>query len=432
LYGESPDLVAQRLADTINAHHSRQTHRIDYDPHWLWRGGFKANASGPSVTLPLFPAAYVLAGTETGLGIPDPPLSLTCSYNDRKDEIKLNWINPPERYDYILVNYCWTDFDHLGTYRLPGTTSKYIFENAKAREMDLNDMDFRVIGVRNNIPSNASYIHVSNKGHCQAETHTIPFTNGIAPNWSLWTTGVEPKKGAFEEGEKYPRMPGYTPNWSLVTKHFYQVINAPAKGVANGIYRKFLGLTPEHTYRLTACLSTLDMDSIQADWSFSLHATHNGAGRKDLTAQQLAGSAALPDGKRGPQAGRIASYHKGKTTKAAYDIVFSGDKAASEVEDASHITLPADANEITVWVRFSCSDPKGKVGFSGVKLEDITANPNIVSPEGVVNTERQAEIDLLRGEEQELKRHAEIELLQREEKALQRDFEREQEKAKQK
>jgi hypothetical protein len=69
---------------------------------------------------------------------------------------------------------------------------------------------------------------------------------------------------------------------------------------------------------------------------------------------------------------------------------------------SSHIILPADMNEITIWVRFSCSDPSGKVGFSGVKLEDITAIDKVPTPEKIIEIERQAELNLSRREESAL------------------------------
>ncbi|GAI80678.1 unnamed protein product [marine sediment metagenome] len=50
-----------------------------------------------------------------------------------------------------------------------------------------------------------------------------------------------------------------------------------------GVKRKFLGLTPGHTYRVSARLNTLEMDSGQGDWSVSLHAAYNPPGGADLT-----------------------------------------------------------------------------------------------------------------------------------------------------
>ena len=201
----------------------------------------------------------------------------------------------------------------------------------------------------NAIPPGITPIHVTGNGYCQEETYAIPFFGGITPNWAAWSTGAELDNAAIQQGDKYGNLtadlPAYCPR-GLLSKPFFQLIKAPPEGVAHGVRRKFLSLTQGHTYRLTACLTTLDMDSAKADRPFSLHAapTPNG---KDLSAEQLAGLAALPDGQRGPESGRIAFYGPGSTTQRDFALVFSG-KDAPGGFNSSHITLPAGADTITV------------------------------------------------------------------------------------
>jgi hypothetical protein len=389
--GELANSVTQRIADVINEHNFRQTQRVQYDPHWLWVGGFQAKASGSTLILPLGPSSYILCGTETGLGIPKPPLFLSCSYHENDNNVVLRWINPPEKYDFILVKGYWTDFDKMVTKRISGTSTRFVIETGKG--INIDDLDFRVIGFRDNIPSNAAAIHVCR--YSQEELYGIPFTNGVAPNWASWSTSEKIEKTSFEQGQKDSFVRFGTPAKAFLTKPFYQIIKAPSQGAAHGVYRKFLGLSPGHIYRLTACLNTLDMDSVKGDWSFSLCATNNGPEGKDLTDQQLAGLAALPNGRSGPQAGRIASYSHSKTTKGDFSIVFSDANSAAGPQ-SSHITLPAGADTITVWVRFICSDPEGKISFSGVKLEDISANPNPKSMEQIKEQEFKEEANLIR------------------------------------
>jgi hypothetical protein len=344
---------------------------------------------------------YALAGTETGLGIPKPPVSLSCSYDAEKDEVVLRWTNPAGGYELIWINIDWTSFEHELIRRVPGTSTSFIIDRKKI-PVDVNDMDLRVIGFRNNIPSNVAVIHVS--GHSQEELYGIPYTNGIAPNWTAWSSAAETDRDVFEQAEKYPNMQGgYNAALGLLTKPFYQVIKAPRGGGAHGIYRKFLGLTPGHTYRLTACLTTLDMDSVKGNWSVSLCAAPGAPDGKDLTVQQLAGSAPLPDRRSGLEAGRIASYGPGNTTRGAYELVFSGENGGSPEQTSSNITLPAGVDTITVWVRFRCSDPTGKVGFSGVKLEDISAISNPKSPEQIMQEENEHEMRLMKWIERNLR-----------------------------
>jgi len=385
--GELAESVANRLADAINASHAAYRRKSSKE-HILWVGGYQATASKGTLILGGGIDAYTLAGTETGLGIAPPPLFLTCSYDETSDKVLIQWVNPEEVYDFILVQCYWTDFDHHFSKRVGGPSTSFVIDR-KQIPVNIDDFNVLVIGFRDDIPSNAGAIHL--RGHCQEETYGIPFAEGVAPNWTALSTAAKVDKTAFEQGDKYTDLPLYNLAKALLTKTFFQVIKAPGLGTTHGVYRKFLGLTPGHTYRLTACLTTLEMDSVKEDWSFSLHAAHNGMDGKDLTIQQLAGLAPLPDGTSGPKASRIASYSKGNTTKGDFSIVLSGVGPQN-----SHITLPAGSDTITVWLRFSCSDPKGKVGFSGVKLEDISANPNPKSPEQIKEEEFEEEVRLIK------------------------------------
>ncbi len=391
--GESSESVAHRLSDAVNAQHSIGPESPEFlAERRLWVGGYQASASGSILRLPGAPDDYILAGTESGLGIPNPPLSLSCSYDEENDKVMLRWINPPTGYDFILAKCFWTDLDHVRTERVIGTSTSFTIGRKKV-PLNVEDMDFRVFGFRENIPSNAAAIHAS--AHCQKELYGIPFTQGIAPNWTLWSTAAKVDEAAFEEGKRYTDLPVYyNPAKVLHTKPYYQIIKAPPKGVVHGVYRKFLGLMPGHTYRLTACLTTLDMDSVKGDWALSFHATATPNG-KDLSTEQLAGLTALPDGQRGPEVGRIAFYGPANTTTGDFALVFSGKDAPGGFE-SSHITLPPGVDTITVWVRFNCSDPNGKVGFSGVKLEDLTAIKNPKSPAEIIAEENAAEVELLK------------------------------------
>ena len=393
--GESAESIAQSLADTINGLHAaiNLEHRLRFHPDRLWIGGYQARASGPNLVLPGAAEDYMLAGTERGLGIPKPPLSLSCSYDQENDKVMLRWINPPGGYDFIIVHCYWTNRLNLFSDRALGTSTTFTADR-KNVPLDVNDLDVSLTAFRDNIPSNAAAIHVTGNGHCQGETYGIPFTCGIAPNWTAWTTSGKTDITAVEQEEKYDDLSVFNPVRGFLTKPYYQVIKVPPNGVLHGVYRKFLGLTPGHTYRLTACLSTLDMDSAKGDWSLSLHAAPTTSG-KDLSVEQLAGLGALPDGRRGPEVGRIAFYGPGNTTRGDSALVFSGKDAPGGFQ-SSHITLPAGVDTITLWVRFSCSDPNGKVGFSGVKLEDLTEIKNPKSPAEVIAEENAAEIDLLK------------------------------------
>lgn len=369
---------------------------------------------------------FLLAGTEAGLGIPKPPHSLSCSYNKSARTIEVKWINPQDecQYDSVYLKWRYSDVRWRDTPLqgggkiIQGPPNHYtILIPAEVAEVGNLDLDIWLMGLRhgnqveefrfplgkNAIPSNVTAIHVTDNGYCQEETYGIPFSASIAPNWAAWSTSAKVDKTGFEQGDKHAGVRRWQPVRALFAKPYYQILKAPAQGLVHGVYRKFLGLTPGHTYRLTACLSTLDMDNVENDWSFSLHAAQNTPDGKDLTDKQLAGLAVLPDGKSGPQAGRIKSFSKGNTTKGTFELAFSGDKDTDGAQ-STHITLPPGVDTITVWVRFKCSNPKGKVGFSGVKLEDITAIANPKSPAEIRDEETEEEIKLMKWIEKQQKK----------------------------
>jgi hypothetical protein len=251
-------------------------------------------------------------------------------------------------------------------------------------------------------------MHLTYNLYCQEEVYGIPFAAGIAPNWQAWGTAEKLQNSAFEQGMRYGEILSNKPFRTLLTLPYYQIINSPDKGDTHGIYRKFLGLRPGHTYRLTACVSTLEMNSMKEDWSFSIHAAPT---QGDLTAQQMAGRDPLPY-PGSPSKDWMMAYYDPNQTTLGFDFAITNytrirkdvlNSSQSMPEDANqvvvpNITLPSDVNEITVWTRFQCDDPAGKVGFSGLRLEDITSMENVMSPGEMIKLEYQREQEFLKQE----------------------------------
>ncbi len=299
---------------------------------------------------------YMTAGTETGLGIPQPPHSLTANYDPNLKKIALKWINPsPDVYDSIRVRFHWSNYDHSGGDGLVGNSESYVIDLDKL-PVNTSDLDILVIGVRNDIPSNAAAIHINN--NIQEELYGIPFTAGIAPNWQSWSldkeNAIEPQMGIKSQLARIKGQP-YNPIKKPQDKPFYQIINTGDKGGTGGVFRKFIGLTPGNTYRLSARLSILEADPNDKDWSYSLHAIADRLGIKKLTEDQMAGFAPLPNGGSGPQAGRLKVLD---STTRKYE------------ECLSDITLPEDSNSITVWLRLTGKSAIA-VGFDWIRLEDL-------------------------------------------------------------
>jgi hypothetical protein len=357
--GESAETAIKRLADVIE-----DTNPFDWVITPISDRKFKekivTSSGGELKGLVGGCGGYMTAGTETGLGIPQPPHSLTASYDPNLKKLKLKWINPSlDAYDSIRVRFHWSNYDHSSGDSLSGNSESYVRDLSQKR-MDMNDLDILVIGVRNDIPSNAAAVHVSK--NIQEELYGIPFTAGIAPNWQLWSldkeNAIEAQMGIKSQLARIKGQP-YNPIKKPQDKPFYQIIRTGEKGGTGGIFRKFIGLTVGNTYRLSVRLSTLKAEPSEKDWSYSLHAIADKSGIEKLTEDQMSGFAELSDGKKGLDAGRIVSYESAKSTENRFIT-----------DSSTDITLPDDSNSITVWLRLNGKNTKG-VSFDWIRLEDL-------------------------------------------------------------
>ncbi len=366
--GESAELVARRLAEYIDENNP-------FEWGGFQRGQKRITAEGGTLR-GLAGSQYVFSGTETGLGIPMPPYSLTCTVDTKETLLLLSWENPPGAYDNIAIVYNWTNFYHTGSDVIEGNAT-FFARDLSQRPLDTSDLDVWIIGFRNGTPSNASAIHVSGNGRVQEELFGIPFTNGIAPNWTTWVTAGDKNAVRFEKRvrDQFVHAEGRTSNRIThpATKPFYQVIKVTSPTAVAGVKRKFLGLAPGHTYRISARLSTLELDSAKENWSFSLHAAYNAPAGADLAVEQLSGVAALPDGSKGATAGRIALYEPGLTTNGTWEERSTGKEWRGLV--APDISLPPSMDTLTVWVRHRGVDSTG-VGIDWVKIEDLSVLPD--------------------------------------------------------
>jgi hypothetical protein len=287
---------------------------------------------------------------------------LSCTYDKAKDEITLNWISPPDNYDNIIIRMFWrTHFrSQEGIRRVDGNSSSLRIKKQDI-SFDINDLDIRVFGFRNNLSSSLGAVYIHNQGRTQEELFGVPFTN-VAPNWKVWGLDEGEKKLEFKEGIRTAliseKNKGNKPIKIAEDKPFYQVIKSSPQGGTGGICRQFLGLTGGHTYRLSIRLNTLENDSNDNSWSYSLHAIADQKGKEKLTENQMAGLETLPNGKKGLDAGRIVNYNSGKNTKGTFET------------NTTDITLPQDSNSITVWLRHTGKGTSG-VGFDWIKLEDL-------------------------------------------------------------
>lgn len=345
--GESAEVVLQRLVDEIvrsdpfNWHNSPESRR-----YWM-------KIAGNTLTLPSVGWRYCFSGIDKGFAIPKPVLSVSGSYDAERQQVSLSWINPPETYDVIQV----------GSLTFPPNTTncEYKCQLGKRKHMSFG----LVRGKRGETLSPPASVIINTNS--QEELDTFPFYMGIAPNWSSWSDNTDADAVKCEQGIKADvdmRVRGDP--WD---KPLYQVIKTTQTGVQGGVWRRFLGLKPGHTYKVEVRLNTLQMDACTNVWSFSFHASHDNPDGEGLTVAQMAGNAALPDGSKGSAAGCVARYEPGVTTKGEWKKR-STDKPGPGLE-IKNITLPENVTSITVWLRHSGADSTG-VGMDWIRLEDLS------------------------------------------------------------
>jgi len=345
--GESAEVVLNRLADEVCRSSSFNWHRpLQPRPQYV-------KVTGNMLTLPLTGLRYCYSGTDKGFVNLKPVLSVSGSYDAGKHEVSLSWINPPEEYDAIDVGET-----------LPQNATNYVFA------CDPNRMCCGLVrGKKGNAfsPPASIIIHTDS----QEELDTFPFYMGLAPNWSFWSDSTNAVAVKCEQGIK----PGVDmavrgDPWD---KPLYQIIKTSQTEVQGGVWRRFLGLKPGHTYKVEVRLNTLQMDACTNTWAFSFHAACDNPDGKGLTVAQLAGRVALPDGSKGPEAGQVALYGPGVTTHGKW-VKRSTDQPGPGLE-IENVTLPKDVNSITVWLRHSGANSTG-VGMDWIKLTDLTAKLN--------------------------------------------------------
>jgi hypothetical protein len=312
--GETAESVARRLAQRLNE-----------EPWWgMSHPGREVarSSAGTLLNLPGDLADYMIAGTEHGLGIPPPPTSLTCNYDSSSGALILRWSNPPGGYDTLRLIWNWDKYNHRGGAAFPGTTDSYTMDLRNAPpEKKIADLDIWLIGLRKGIPSDAAAMHVSNS--VQQELFGIPFANDTAPNWTAWSLGgpdaTKPEMATRQMWVPKGRL--YDSVRSADRKPYQQVIRGAGEaGGTGGVSRRFLGLFPGHIYRITVRLNTMSTSlKDNADWSYSFHAVAGDAAKGNLTARQMAGLDALPDGDKGPTAGQVCQYDAHRTTQGKYE-----------------------------------------------------------------------------------------------------------------
>lgn len=211
----------------------------------------------------------ILAGSETGLGIPPPPTGLTGFANDGERYI-LSW-EPPSGNAYDAVHITVPRFYGPDTVRRPGntTTIEWIHtkESALRAEAGTPGLPYFVVwGSRDGVPSAAVGIRIA--GNKMEESLAFPFVKGVMPNWVGWKNARGSEIGARQSRMSSLQIhPYYT---DPVGKPLHQVLS-PSPSGRSGIARPILGIGDAKEIAFGLQLLP-PADAADKTWSLEFHA----------------------------------------------------------------------------------------------------------------------------------------------------------------
>lgn len=360
--GEPADSVARRLVSAVTG-----SDPFQFSPPGLRLApGVKPRRlevrDSTILKAPGFGRRLVFGGTERGLGIPESPRYASASYSTQTETLRVDWKNPPEAYDEIFVVVRGT-----GRAVLPANRTSVEFPYKADMSFDPNNLDIAVVGKRKGIPSGAASVHLA--GKVQDELANMPFIDGVAPSWRRWPSEsspvrCEPVKREFDPSNlpvpRYIQFP--------IQKPVMQGLFPDGSVASGGIVRKFLGLSAGHTYRVLARMNSFQPHPDDGEWVYSFHAAADAPGEAELTDNQLAGKAPLPNGESGPTAGMIGWLDQDRSASGNWVWLTTGTGNNAMLRP---ITLPPGSTSLTVWLRCSGEKVNG-VGKDYVQIEDLT------------------------------------------------------------
>jgi hypothetical protein len=367
---------------------------------------------------------YWVGGEEQGLGIPHTPRSLTCNYDPKNRWYTFAWEDPnqdvlfpvafhAERpiHPYTKQGANWMrEFSAIPQNmdaRMREALEEQIAE--KYRDAPKTALDSPAIVLSEHLqqgtnlltlilwslyPQSTSSDYWIDRLRCpsapgvllfgpgyQSSFLDLPLGKKVIPNWMSWggdsvELAVVARDGI--EDNLYSCSGKGTIDVTKQPQTYYQRFRNVEGARGGGIWRDYLGLTPNHTYRVRIRLNTLDVQPASAGsepdkneaWTFSIHATPGVAGKnEDPTYEQFMGVSSWADEKPDPLIGQIACYGPETTTGGEWVERVSGDGGPGSTLGV--ITLPEGCDRITVWLRCTGPIPKG-VGMDWIQFEDRT------------------------------------------------------------
>jgi len=332
---------------------------------------------------------YYLAGSETGFKLIQAPQFVTFTIVD-DHHARVNWL-PEDNPGIIVVFQSAILFEPAPLTVGESLAGKTWFANEESESSVLNEGELKVRSRLNyehffpppmifDLSSRPTRIYVS--GRRQEDLDNVPFYGSVMPNWVAWSpVGFEEGALRLYQGEK-AEVP--EPDRFLIsasspdTKFTCQMFEIPkdttaetvgvepAVVVDGGVYRRYLGLIPGHTYRVFGRFNTFESDPAAGDWRLSFHGCADPPGQ-GLTVAQLSGKEPLPSGATLPDGVRIASFGtKGQTTNGKWMQVSTGSPGA-----CADIEIPEGSTSLSAWVRITGTTPN-RFGMDWSALEDVT------------------------------------------------------------
>lgn len=208
----------------------------------------------------------VLGGTETGLGILPPMGALSASVESRTRQYELRW-HAKSEYDEVYVRQLGTQLgDEVERLEEKNVTSHVVPFRELPREVS---RPLYVVGFRNGLPTNASYI-IASLGQ-QVDSFFHPFTGGLTTGWTGWVgnggSNVLFLEKRFEED--WPAAPVHA--WKQTSNRSAQIIHTGNIAGEGGMYRFFVAQTPGQSYRPALRSHIMkEAEDFQGEWAFDI------------------------------------------------------------------------------------------------------------------------------------------------------------------
>ncbi len=369
--GEPPDAIRAGLKEALLSFPLEQylisvaTETVPtYRQDWLAR---------PEFGLDGFRGEIILGGTETGLGILPPVGSVSAGFDRQSQRNTFRW---HEKSEYTEVYLC-----ALGGVGFPVVRGQNVMRGepfaSVPAEKDLASRHryFYVVGFKDGLPTNASYIFASDTEQIEYFYH--PFTNGIASNWTGWRLDGAAVP-AFKE-KIYPDMEKITKSEAADTGRKWEVVSRCAQLIRSekqeghgGMYRFFIAQTPGRVYRpALRCHIMEEAEDFKGEWAFEVMTGVIDPGRAyemDYATRVLDGDYWAELEANGEQ---ISKWRFDHTMPRTEEWIMNQTGAQDSDIPQKDIVLGDSKTAVFFCVRLTGHKPNG-IAMDGARLVDVT------------------------------------------------------------